>query len=209
MPESRKHHLIISGTGRAGTTFLVQLLTELGLDTGFSDPMSRVFANCNAGMEWDIRQPDAPYIVKSPHLCAQLDQVIEDRQVVVDHALVPIRNLHAAAESRRRVMARSDAKEWDGTVPGGLWLTDDPQQQEDVLSTQLYTLLETLARRTIPVTLLSFPKIVYDPRYLFGRIEFALNGASYEQFLAAFQITARPELVHRFGGEDVSETTST
>lgn len=30
-----KHHIIISGTGRAGTTFLVQLLTELELDTGF------------------------------------------------------------------------------------------------------------------------------------------------------------------------------
>ena len=30
-------HVVISGTGRAGTTFLVQLLTHLGLDTGF-DP---------------------------------------------------------------------------------------------------------------------------------------------------------------------------
>ena len=33
-----KRHLIISGTGRAGTTFLVQLLTVLKRDTGFASP---------------------------------------------------------------------------------------------------------------------------------------------------------------------------
>jgi hypothetical protein len=46
-----KHHIIISGTDRSGTTFLVQLLTALGLDTGFTDLTSPVFANCDAGME--------------------------------------------------------------------------------------------------------------------------------------------------------------
>jgi hypothetical protein len=49
-----KHHVIISGTGRAGTTCLVQVLTALGLDTGFADLTSAVHANCHAGMEWDI-----------------------------------------------------------------------------------------------------------------------------------------------------------
>ena len=29
-----EHKVIITGTGRVGTTFLVHLLTELGLDTG-------------------------------------------------------------------------------------------------------------------------------------------------------------------------------
>src|SRR6516164_482379 len=33
--DARRHHTIISGTGRAGTTFLVKLLTNLGLDTGY------------------------------------------------------------------------------------------------------------------------------------------------------------------------------
>ncbi|MGO8710482.1 MAG: hypothetical protein ACLQUZ_00180 [Rhizomicrobium sp.] len=35
-----RHHVIISGTGRAGTTFLVQLLTALKLDTGYYNPTS-------------------------------------------------------------------------------------------------------------------------------------------------------------------------
>ena len=73
----KKHHLIISGTGRAGTTFLVQLLTELGLDTGFKDAFSEFHANCNAGMEWNLRREDAPYVVKSPELCEYLDEVLK------------------------------------------------------------------------------------------------------------------------------------
>ena len=35
MPDQAIHKVIITGTGRAGTTFLMQLLTAIGLDTGF------------------------------------------------------------------------------------------------------------------------------------------------------------------------------
>ena len=30
-----RRHVVITGTGRAGTSFLVELLTHLGLETGF------------------------------------------------------------------------------------------------------------------------------------------------------------------------------
>ncbi len=48
------HKVIITGTGRAGTTFLVQLLTELGLDTGYTRrTWSRdYFEHCDAGLEF-------------------------------------------------------------------------------------------------------------------------------------------------------------
>ncbi len=80
-----RHHIIISGTGRAGTTFLVQLLTELGLNTGFPNSQAQIDPNCNAGMEVDIRDPNAPYIVKSPWLCDYLDEVLGNRGIVIDH----------------------------------------------------------------------------------------------------------------------------
>ncbi len=63
-----RHHLVITGTGRSGTTFLVELLTYLGLDTGF-DPVSvrsGIDPVAHAGLERDIRSDDAPYVVKSP-----------------------------------------------------------------------------------------------------------------------------------------------
>lgn len=197
-----KHHLIISGTGRAGTTFLVQLFTALGLDTGFTDPASDLNPNCDAGMEWDIRRADAPYIVKSPWLCDYLGEVLADGRVRIDHALVPVRDLYTAAESRRDVARRTDRTLFGGDIPGGLWHTDEPERQEAVLAVQLYKLLYALAERDIPLTLLHFPRLVRDPQYLFGKLQFMLKGVGRESFLEAHSRVARPELVHEFSADD-------
>jgi hypothetical protein len=45
-----KSHILISGTGRAGTTFLVELPTELGFDTG----KGHYNENCHAGLKNSI-----------------------------------------------------------------------------------------------------------------------------------------------------------
>jgi hypothetical protein len=193
-----KHHLIITGTGRAATTFLVQLLTELRLDTGFTSD-SGVLPNCDAGLEWDIRHPDAPYVVKSPWLCDHLDEVLAHGHVAIDHAVVPVRDLFAAAESRRDVSRRTDPDAFaPEAVPGGLWLTDEPDEQESILTHKLYELIVALARHEIPVTLLMFPRLVQDPEYLYRRTRFALGDVGYSGFAEAFRRTSRPELVHDF-----------
>ncbi len=198
-----KHHLIISGTGRTGTTFLVQLFTVLGLDTGFNDITSGIYENCNAGMEWDIRHADAPYIVKSPWLCDYLDELLEAERVIIDHAIIPVRDLFSAAESRRDVTRRTDKALYpDGTIPGGLWHTERPEQQEAILVNQLYKIINTIAKRDIPLTLLYFPRMVHDPEYFYRKIEFALQGVSYERFLAAYKQVVRPDLVHEFEAPD-------
>lgn len=199
-----KHHLIISGTGRAGTTFLVQLLTALGLDTGFADTASGVSPNCNAGMEWDIRRPEAPYIVKSPFLCGELDDLLEAKRVIIDHAIVPVRDLYSAAESRRDVARKTDKTLYPDGVPGGLWLTDRPERQEAVLVTQLYKLVYALAKWDIPMTLLYFPRLAREPEYLYEKIGFALKGISYQAFLRGYGQVVRPELVHEFGEPGLS-----
>lgn len=184
-----RHHIIISGTGRAGTTFLVQLLTALGMDTGFDDITSGVMENCNAGMETDIRAADAPYLIKSPWLCDYLSEV---KDVVIDHAIVPIRDLYSAAESRRDVTRRNPFP----NAPGGLWHTKQPEEQEAVLSIQLYKLLSVIAERDIPMTLLHFPRLVHDPAYLLEKLSF-LNIPPGD-FERAFLEVARPELIHQF-----------
>jgi len=192
------NHVIITGTGRAGTTLLVQLLTVLGMDTGFDSPTSQIFANCNAGMELDIRQPNAPYFIKSPWLCDYLDEVVRDGSIVIDHAIVPIRELYAAAESRREVSRNAGPDSRPDEVPGGLWHTTSPNEQEAVLTRQLYMLLCAFADHDIPITLLSFPRFVTDPQYLYAKIGFLLKGIGYEAFLEGFRRVSRPELVHDF-----------
>ena len=196
---SVKRHVIISGTGRAGTTFLVQLFTKLGLDTGFADVTSAVSASCNAGMEWDLRHPDAPYIVKSPWICDNLDEILEAGEVVIDHAIVPIRDLHDAAESRRNVVRRSGTtSESPDAIHGGLWHTRQPEHQETVLAHQLYKLLFALAKHDIPTSLLHFPRIVRDPVHLWEKVRFLIPDADYRLFHRAFAEVSRPELVHDF-----------
>lgn len=199
-----RHHVIISGTGRAGTTFLVQLLTVLRLDTGFPDIYTGIHKNSNAGMELDLQQNTAPYIIKSPWLCDNLDEILMTKDIVIDHAIIPIRDLHSAAQSRIYVseQAKGDGSMSGSDVPGGLWHTNSPSEQENILAKQLYKLLYAIAKHNIPVIMLLFPKLVKDPRYLYSKIHQILENISYADFLRAFEKVSRPELVHDFGKKD-------
>ena len=65
MDSSRK--VIISGTGRAGTTFLVQLLTELGLETGYTpgDEHRHIDEHSQGGLEHNLPGRRAPTTLRS------------------------------------------------------------------------------------------------------------------------------------------------
>lgn len=193
-----RHHVIISGTGRAGTTFLVQLLTALKLDTGFDNPKSAIDPNANAGMESDIRRANAPYIVKTPWLCDYLDDAIRVNQVVIDHAIIPMRDLFSAAESRRAVVRNAGRGAPPDKVLGGLMNTKVPEQQESALTQMLYNLFFVIAKRDIPVTILHFPRLVNEPEYLYKKLGFLFSDIDYDAFLECFQEIRRPELVHDF-----------
>ncbi len=191
-----KHHVIISGTGRAGTTFLVQLLTSLGLDTGFSNPYKNIYPQANAGMEKDLRDPDAPYIVKSPWICDYIGDVLKDGNVIIDHAIIPFRELHAAAESRRRISANDPLGHTPNIVPGGIWDVENPQDQEKVLAVKLYQLLEALIDHEVPLTFLKFPRFVIDPIYLYRKLWFLFQNISYKEFLNFYNSVSKPHLIH-------------
>jgi len=194
----QRHHCIISGTGRAGTTFLVQLLTELGLDTGFGHPGEEVSPISHAGMEWDLYDKDAPYIVKNPWICDYLDQVLAGGEIVIDHAFVPVRDLFQAAQSRRDVVMRAGAVTDPRAVRGGLWHTSNPASQELALTLQLYKLTRALTKYDIPTTMLDFPRFIHEPEYLYEKLKPILPGIERDRFIQAHQATARPDLIHKF-----------
>ena len=172
-------------------------MTTLGMDTGFPDISSGVFESCQGGMERDLRDPSCPYVVKDPRLCDRLEAILRKGLVTIDHAIVPIRDLYSAAESRRSVSARAGIRR-ASEVPGGLWLTDNPEDQEVKLAMQLYRLFHTLARHDIPTTLLHFPRFVADREYLYQKLAPLLPGVGPDRFRAAFEHVTRPELVHDF-----------
>ena len=178
----------------------MQLLTDLNMDTGYPSPSAVIHSHCNAGLEGDIRSPDAPYIVKSPWMCDYLDDVLEQGEIIVDHAIVPVRDLYSAAESRRDVVRRVDVDKFSGPdkVPGGLWHTTQIEAQEMVLTAQLYKLIYALARHDVPLTLLFFPRLVYEPEYLYRKLSFLMDDIDYYHFNQIFEKVCRPELVHDF-----------
>lgn len=187
------HKVIITGTGRAGTTFLVRLLTELGLDTGYNTKTWRKYyqEHCQAGLEHEIEDPESPYIVKNPALCESLSGVLVRGRVIIDHALIPVRSLADAANSRIRIGGQGD-------VPGGLWGTSEPAQQQAALAERFHGLVETLALHDIPHTFLYFPRFAQDADYTYARLRFLLGDMTREAFHLAFARVAQPELIHQF-----------
>jgi hypothetical protein len=95
----RPHHLIIAGTGRAGTTFLVRYLTELGLSTHLSaQPDAVADSYAEAGFEevpLTCDRETLPYVIKSPGLYEYIDELLQS--VHLDAAIIPVRDLNLAA----------------------------------------------------------------------------------------------------------------
>jgi hypothetical protein len=209
-----RRHIVISGTGRAGTTFLVELLTHLGLDTGFTPQKLelRKDENARAGLERDIRNERSPYVIKSPQFCDMAEEVLAAGDIIIEHVFIPMRDVHAAAESRRYVRAAAQARESLLTRmaktlrprrdPGGLWHTTNGHEQEIILLQKLYNLLLALSGAEIPVTLLRFPRLVNDPSYLFLKLKPLLGDITIDQFIEAFEKTVDPNLVHSFSPAD-------
>ncbi len=192
--KSPAHKVIITGTGRAGTTFLVRLLTELGLDTGYTREnwARHYFRHCEAGLEHNLAEPDTPYIVKNPALCETLESILADGRVVIDHAFIPLRELEAAALSRIRIGGA------DQSVPGGLLKTSNPDQQKAVLAEMFHQLVHTLVAHDIPHTFLLFPRFVRDADYAYARLRWLLGNIPLETFRTAFTRVADPALIHDF-----------
>ncbi|MER0240369.1 hypothetical protein [Fulvimarina sp. MAC8] len=188
-------HIIITGTGRSGTTLLVQYFTYLGFDTGYSlrqvstdvDPIS------HAGLERPLIDEGNPYVIKSPWFAETLSEALANNRIRIHAAILPMRDLFQAAESRRHI-TRS------GTDAGGLWLTDKPEEQEAILAGQFYKALYPLIEHGIQVYLIHFPRFVSEPDTLYDSMKrlHAEHGVSREESQRALIKVARLDRIHSF-----------
>jgi uncharacterized coiled-coil protein SlyX len=167
-----RHHVVIAGTGRAGTSFLVRFLDQCGLDTGSST--GSFDERAKAGFEHNLLDEQAPYVVKDPWLFSYCEGV-DPGAVAVDALLVPVRELMSAATSRilqeRVAMFEGPWSDWpptevNGAVTAGAVYSLDPVDQARILAVGFHRLIHWATVERIPLFLLEFPRIVNDSEYL-------------------------------------------
>jgi hypothetical protein len=153
--------ILITGTGRCGTTFLIKLFSFLEFDTGYTKENYKqfIFSNCNSGMERAYTEPFS--ILKNPTFIHDMEGILKDTSVKIKTIIVPIRDLKRAAISRVK----------HANLPGGLWNAEDESSQiqyyKDILSNYLYVMTK-YDKNTI---FLDFDKMTTDKSYLFNKIK--------------------------------------
>lgn len=190
----KRKHIVITGTGRTGTTFLVQLFGFLGFDVGF--PLSELQVNekRKCGLEHGLMSKDCPHVIKDPKFCSYANRILESDDIEIEYIIVPIRNLFAAAESRRFVQGDSE----DYPIPGGLWGTKEAHAQERVLANELYGLLENVSKIYVPIVFINFPMLIDNSSYLYNKLKPIVGHIPFMTFKVIFYTLVRPHWVHEF-----------
>lgn len=196
---------MISGTGRSGTTALVQLFTYLGVDTGYTrETCWQVDEVSSAGLEFDVTSPARPYLIKSPWLCRRMDEA-QEIGVVWDCAIVPIRDLNDAASSRERVYRQHQEENNPEAhaAPGSLWATKDPASQAAASAMEFHHLLHRLAEQEVPTFMPVFPRFAQDADYLWRVLEPVFRGLEISKghMKVAHGRVMQPQKIHTFAKE--------
>lgn len=199
LPSAIMSHLLIAGSGRAGTSALVELFEACGLETR-SDELE-YSPDSNAGYEIYPDGRPLPRVVKSPFLSFGLDRLIRDGldPRSIEAVVLPVRRNEDVAASRIANFQRDgiDAK-------GGLWMGfygsatvyTRPSDQRRLLAEAVNQLLLTTAEFQIPVITLKFPLFVTDASYAWARLSPILADLDQQRFEVAHGRAMRPELVH-------------
>jgi hypothetical protein len=211
--DNTRHHVVIAGTGRAGTSFLVKFLGSCGLDVGDTGLW---IDNARAGLEHNLLDEDSPYVVKDPWLFNYLHEV-DMTSITVDALIVPIRDLFAAATSRvfqeRLDMANGEESlrpisDVRGGADAGIVYSLDPTDQARLLAVGFHRLIHWATVEEIPLFLLDFPRAVSDRDYLIETLWPVLcTHCTNRQAQGAFAATAEPALL-RIGTPPASTNVS-
>lgn len=161
------NNIIITGSGRAGTTVLMKIITALGYNTGFDEIESD-----DAGMELPdpIERLKDVHIIKSPELSDALDQVYERCKKF--HVVICVRSISDVTSSR---LSRIGMK-------GGLAGTENPDEQYVYLLERQNRMLEQLAKYDIDHTLIWFDKMMDSPLYLYYKLKPLLEDMEFSSF---------------------------
>jgi hypothetical protein len=220
-----KHHLMIAGTGRAGTTFLVEYLHGCGLETHLTaHPKAKKYEHANAGLE-DLPVPgkELPYVIKTPWLFEIVERFLERDEITIDAAILPMRDLVEAASSRvtlemreryaklRNANLMEECTHWEtwGKTPGGVVYSLNPIDQARIRAVGFHQVILAFVKKCVPIIFLDFPRMIDDGDYLYEQLKpFLGPGVDRDAAMAVYRSLAAPDLV-RVGAEINRETSYT
>lgn len=179
--------ILITGTGRCGTTFLIKLFSFLGFDTGYNEENYNeyIYPNCNSGMERPYESNF--YILKNPTFMADIKTILEDTTIKIKTIIVPIRDFEKSAESRNK-------HTYDA---GGLWNAVDKISQIKYYKDIFINFIYFTTKYDVNTIYLDFDKMINDKTYLFNKLINILNekNIDFEKFCKIYDdvsLTAKP-----------------
>ena len=171
--------ILITGTGRCGTTFLIKLFSFLDFDTGYNrnNYKQYISANCNAGMERKYNENF--YIVKSPNFMCNINTIVTAPSIIIKYVILPIRDFKASALSRTKY----------GRKNGGLWYAVDEPSQIQHYNSILSHYIYYMTKYNINTIFIDFDKMISDKQYLFDKLKNILEEkkVSKELFSAVYE----------------------
>lgn len=170
MDQRNTRHAVIAGTGRAGTSFLVEWLRTAGVPG--PDLGSLYYSEeARAGYETALVDAGSHYLVKDPWLSEYLDH-LDDAAVTIEALILPVRDLRDAAVSRLRrqledrARSRDSARlQTDASVAGGMIFSLSVDDEERVLAVGQARVITWALERDVPLYLLHYPRLVQDADY--------------------------------------------
>ena len=153
--------ILITGTGRCGTTFLIKLFSFLGFDTGFNETnyANFIFSNCNAGMEKHYAAKF--HVLKNPQFLLQIKHIYTDKEnIKIKKVIIPIRDYAESAQSRSNY----------GKSCGGLWNAKNSEEQISYYNKMMSNYIYIATKYDIHTLFLDFDRMVNDKTYLFEKL---------------------------------------
>lgn len=157
--------ILITGTGRCGTTFLIKLFSFLNYDTGFNKTnyQKGIHSNCNSGMEHQITSPY--YIIKSPYFLRDIANILTNKTIKIKLVIIPIRDFIQSAKSR--VLHKNQF--------GGLWDASNLEEQIEFYERTMANYRTHMTTYNINTIFIDFDQMILDKQYLFDKLKVVLD----------------------------------
>ncbi len=174
--------VLVTGTGRCGTTFLMRLFTYLNLNTGIDpkDIQKYVFNKCNSGIELNGNDPKNESIrfIKSPTFSRHISNLVTEKKWKIDFVIVPIRKYEEAARSREHFKKNAGGLTWGAT---------DYASQLDEFYKSISILIRETTLHDIKTIFLDFEKMTSNKEYVYEKLKPVLSNIDFTSFCKAYE----------------------